>query len=220
MRLCSAYDTEKTNVSPRRDCANQNTEPHSLNLNLVWFLFHPLGLWFQHRIKDFFHPDQYGRWRVRKPGLLYQSFNDLGSSDMLMGLSPHTVCSGRFMRLAVVLYRICASELWERCNELMLEICRPLWVFFFSFQALLLTFSGILFCCWISLHSWRNNVGHIGSVVWSNNQNGMLLFLWWLAELSAPLHVEYIMFKQMRNNNKDWSTVPKNKMIFFHLERL
>lgn len=61
-----------------------------------------------------------------------------------MGFSPHTVCSERFMRLPVVLYRICASVLWERCNELMLEICRLLWVFFFSFQALLLTFSGIL----------------------------------------------------------------------------
>lgn len=53
---------------------------------------------------------------------------------------PHTVCSGRFMRFAVVLYRICVSVLWERWNELMLEICKLLWVFFFSFQTLLLTF--------------------------------------------------------------------------------
>lgn len=68
------------------------------------------------------------------PGL-----HDLGSNDMLMGFSPHTVCSGRLMCLTVVLYRICVSVLWERCNELMLETCKLLWVFFFSFQALLLT---------------------------------------------------------------------------------
>lgn len=171
---------------PNPQSFHQNIEPHTLYLH--WFLLHLLRLWFQLTIMDLFHTDQYGRWRARKPGLLYQAFYDLGSNDMLMGFSPHTVCSGRFMRLAVVLYRICASVLWERCNELMLEICRLLWVFFFSFQALLLTFSGIL-CCWITLHSWRNNVGHIASIVWSNNQNGMLLFLRWLAESSAPLNI-------------------------------
>lgn len=46
-------------------------------------------------------------------------------------------CSERFMRRAVVLYRICASVLRERCNEVMLEICSLLWEFFLSFQPLL-----------------------------------------------------------------------------------
>lgn len=129
-------------VQPNLQSFHQNTEPYSLYLHR--FLLHLLSLWFQPRIKDRFHTDQYGRWRIRELGLLYQALYDSGSNDMLMGFSPHTVCSGRFMCLAVVLYRICASVLWERCNELMLEICRLLWVFFFSFQALLLTFSGIL----------------------------------------------------------------------------
>lgn len=114
---------------------HQNTEPHSLHLH--WCL---LRLWFQPRIKNPSHWDQYEKWRVWKPVLLYQAVYDLGSNDMLMGFSPHTVCSGRFMRFAVVLYRICVSVLWERWNELMLEICKLLWVFFFSFQTLLLTF--------------------------------------------------------------------------------
>lgn len=114
---------------------HQNTEPHYLHLH--WCL---LRLWFQPRIKNPSHWDQYEKWRVWKPVLLYQAVYDLGSYDMLMGFSPHTVCSGRFMRFAVVLYRICVSVLWERWNELMLEICKLLWVFFFSFQTLLLTF--------------------------------------------------------------------------------
>lgn len=114
---------------------HQNTEPHYLHLH--WCL---LRLWFQPRIKNPSHWDQYEKWRVWKPVLLYQAVYDLGSNDMLMGFSPHTVCSGRFMRFAVVLYRICVSVLWERWNELMLEICKLLWVFFFSFQTLLLTF--------------------------------------------------------------------------------
>lgn len=146
------------------------TQSHTL---LIYTDFFSIWLCFQHRIRDLFHTDQYERWRVWKPGLLCQSFNDLGSNDMLMCFSPHTVCSGRFMRLAVVLYRIRASVLWERCSELMLEICRLLWVFFFSFQALLLTLFFFSFwdpfCCWITLHSWRNNGGHIARVVWSSN---------------------------------------------------
>lgn len=104
---------------------HQNTEPHYLHLH--WCL---LRLWFQPRIKNPSHWDQYEKWRVWKPVLLYQAVYDLGSNDMLMGFSPHTVCSGRFMRFAVVLYRICVSVLWERWNELMLEICKLLWVFF------------------------------------------------------------------------------------------
>lgn len=121
-----------SNQYPER---HQNTEPHYLHLH--WCL---LRLWFQPRIKNPSHWDQYEKWRVWKPVLLYQAVYDLGSNDMLMGFSPHTVCSGRFMRFAVVLYRICVSVLWERWNELMLEICKLLWVFFFSFQTLLLTF--------------------------------------------------------------------------------
>lgn len=109
-------------VQPNLQSFHQNTEPYSLYLHR--FLLHLLRLWFQPRIKDRFHTDQYRRWRIRELGLLYQALYDSGSNDMLMGFSPHTVCSGRFMRLAVVLYRICASVLWERCNELMLEICR------------------------------------------------------------------------------------------------
>lgn len=77
-------------------------------------------------------------WEMAVP--LYQASCDLGSNDKLTGFGPHTVCLERFMLLPVVLYRICASVLWERCNELMLEICRLLRVFFFSFQALLLIF--------------------------------------------------------------------------------
>lgn len=117
---------------------HQRIEPHTSYLH--WFILHLL----LSAPDQGPYTDQYGRWRVRKVELLHQAFYDLGSNDKLMGFSPHTVCSGRFMRLAVVLYRICASVLWERCNELMLEVCRLLWVFFFSFQALLLTFSGIL----------------------------------------------------------------------------
>lgn len=135
------------NASSRLACAarpqnfDQNTELQSFNL--LWFLFHLLRLWFQHRIKDRFHTDQYGRWRRRKPALFYQPFNDLGSNDMLMGFfSPHTVCPGRFIHFAVVLYRICASVQWERCDELMLETRRLLWVFFCSFQAVLQTILG------------------------------------------------------------------------------
>lgn len=153
-------------MQPNPENFRQNIEPHTLYLH--WFLLHLLSLWFKLRIKDPFYTDQYGRWRVRKLGLLYQALYDLGSNNMVMGFSPHMVCSERFMRLAVVLYRICASVLWKRCNELMLEICRLLWVFFFSFQALLLTFFWDPFCCWITLHSWRNNVG-LASVIWSNS---------------------------------------------------
>lgn len=172
--------------------------------------------------RTFFHRDQYGRWRLRKPGLLYQAFYDLGSNDMLMGLSPHTVCSERFMRLPVVLYRICASVLWERCNELMLEICRLLWVFFFSFQALLLTFFWDPFCCWITLHSCWNTRNHIGSVVWSNNQNDMLLFRGCLTELYLHLyvcnnHTGDIMFKWTGNNNANEEALCLKITSFFFL---
>lgn len=119
----------------------RETQSHTLFIYTDFFSICQ-GSGFSSESRNLFHTDQYGRWWFRKPGLLYQACYDSGSNDMLMGFSPHTVCSGRFMRLAVVLYRICASVLWERCSELMLEICRLLWVFFFSFQALLLTFLG------------------------------------------------------------------------------
>lgn len=185
-------DIEKTNIQ-QADESNlqsfhQNTEPYSLYLHR--FLLHLLRLWFQPRIKDRFHTDQYGRWRIRILGLLYQALYDSGSNDMLLGFSPHTVCSGRFMRLAVVLYRICASVLWERCNELMLEICRLLWVFFFSFQALLLTFSGILSVVELLCIPGEILLATFPLVVWSNNHRDVLLFLLWLAKLSAPSHVQ------------------------------
>lgn len=86
--------------------------------------------------ESLFFTDQYGRWRLRKLELLYQTLRDLGSNDILMGFSPHAVRSQRFMRLAAVLWRICVSALRERCSELMQEICELLWVFFISFQAL------------------------------------------------------------------------------------
>lgn len=108
----TVFDREKTNVyqgdlsspTPR---VSIKTQSHTL---FIYTDFFPICC-FQLRIKVLFHTDQYGRWRARKPGLLYQACYDSGSNDMLMGLSPHTVCSGRFMRLAVVLYRICASVL-------------------------------------------------------------------------------------------------------------
>lgn len=64
---------------------HQNTEPHYLHLH--WCL---LRLWFQPRIKNPSHWDQYEKWRVWKPVLLYQAVYDLGSNDMLMAFSPHT----------------------------------------------------------------------------------------------------------------------------------
>lgn len=173
-------------VQPNPQSFHQNIKPHAFYLH--WFLLHLLRLWFQLMIKDLFHTDQYGRWRVRKPGLLYQAFYDLGSYDMLMGFSPHTVCSGRFMPLLwfyTGYVRLCyekgaMSSCWKYagfCGYFSFLSRLSFWLFFWD-----------PFCCWITLHSWRNNAGHIASVVWSNNQNDILLFQWWLVELSAPLH--------------------------------
>lgn len=156
---------------------HQNTEPHYLHLH--WCL---LRLWFQPRIKNPSHWDQYEKWRVWKPVLLYQAVYDLGSNDMLMGFSPHTVCSGRFMRFAVVLYRICVSVLWERWNELMLEICKLLWVFFFSFQTLLLTFffRGSFVLNDFAFPDKYSTLPRLFFFFSSNNQMNVLLFLPWL----------------------------------------
>lgn len=100
------------------------------------------------------------------------------------GFQPHTVCSGRFMRFAVVLYRICVSVLWERWNELMLEICKLLWVFFFSFQTLLLTFFRGSFVlndfAFPDKYSRQLCQGCWGFFFSSNNQMNVLLFLPWL----------------------------------------
>lgn len=196
-------------AQPNPQNFHQKIEPHTLYLH--WFLLHLQRLWFQLRTKDLFHSDQYGRWRVGEPGLLYQAFLDSGSNDMLMGLSPHTVCSGRFMRLAVVLYRICVSVLWERCNELMLEICRLLWVFFFSFQALLLTFSGIL-----SVVELLCIPGEITSTTLPASIHltvEMACCYSWLAELPAPLHLEDITFKGMGANDNELALVVCVKII-------
>ena len=198
-------------VRPNPQSFHQNTEPHTLYLHQ--FIPHLLRLWFQIRIKDLFRTDQYWRWRVREPGLLYQAFYDWVLNDMLMGFSPHTVCSERFMRLPVVLYRICVSVLWERCNELMLEICRLLWVFSFSFQALLLTFSGTL-----SVVELLCIPGEIISTTLAASfdlTTRMTCYYFWGGSLNylhlymsnncteGTEHLEDIMFKWMGTDNKD-----------------
>lgn len=196
-------------VHPNPQSFHQNIEPHTLYLHQL--LLHLLRLWFQ--IRTFFHTDQYGRWQLRKAGLLYQAFYDWGSNDMLMGFSPHTVCLERFMRLPVVLYRICASVLWERCNELMLETCRLLWVFSFSFQALLLTFSGIpsvveLLCIPGEIISTTLAVPFDLTTrmtcyyFWGGSLNYLHLYIsnnW----TEGTEHLEDIMLKWMGTNNKD-----------------
>lgn len=174
----------------------QNTKPRTLNLH--WFLFHLPRLCFQRNIKELFLCVQInmrdGWFGPTSPvpqwfGIKWHGFRP-----------PHGPARGDLCVVLWFLYRICASVQWERCNELMLETRRLLWVFFFSFQALLLTlfsffllFPGILSLVELLCIPGRNNVGHIAGLVWSNRRGGVLLFLWWLAELCAPSHFEWIM---------------------------
>lgn len=149
-------------------------------------------------------------------GLLHQSHNDSGSNDT--GFGPHTVPLGEIYASCCGFYtgyvRLCnekgaMSSCWKYagfCGYFSFLSRRCFWLSFLFF------FPGILSLVELLCIPGRNNVGHIAGLVWSNHRSGVLLFLWWLAELCAPLHLEWIM------STRWWIIISKGSIL--HLKSL
>lgn len=120
------------------------------------------------------------------------------------------------------LYRIRASVQWERCSELMLEICR-LFVgifLFFSRRCFFFLSSFLSFCqgSFLSL----NCSAFLGGITWGR-------LAWWNGRNSAPpfLRCTFALggandVKEMMNNNEQRMNNPSKKwkpMIVKHLEQ-
>lgn len=107
-----------------------------------------------------FHTDRYGRWRSGTLGLFYQAFYDSGSNYTLLApYPPH----GPYWEI----YAPCCGFMQDLCVWAMRKVKWAHAENMQAFVAILLFFPGSLdsfwkaLCCWIILHSCRNNIGHI-----------------------------------------------------------
>lgn len=127
--------------------------------------------------------------------------------------APTRSRSGRFMRRAVVFIQdmcVCAMRKVQWAHAGNMQAFVGIFLFFpgAAFDSLFFFFfPGILSLVELLCIPGRNNVGHIAGLVWSNHRSGVLLFLWWLAELCAPLHLEWIM------STRWWIIISKGSIL-------
>lgn len=148
----------------------ENTEPHTLNLH--WFLFHLALLSTQNQGSFPYR----SIWEMAglKTGATLPVLQWFGIKWHAYVFQPPHGLFGE-------IYAPCCGFIQDTCVCAMRKVQ---WAHAGNMQAfvgIFLFFPGAAFwlffffsfwdpfCCWITLHSWRNNGGHIASVVWSSN---------------------------------------------------